>query len=399
MIDTRFLSDDKRPLRTLVDEALAHAPRKMLFPKELSDSYGAYSAEIKTRKALPAAAICLALFNFGLILDYKFAPHLIWQFLGIRFLASTLPILFVVWISGRFLSHTVRDWVIAAGLVWGAVMLNALVAMRGATAAHLAFSVGLYLIVINIVFHLAPRVATTLSCIVCLTTVLLAWNRLVVMDDQTILALTFLIAAAIITLVANFRHDATMRHLYLLILREQIRTQDMEQANQELSAISYTDALTGVSNRRRFDIEFELACQNAREQKGVLGLLLIDVDHFKRYNDTHGHPAGDACLKQVAARISDQIRREQDVIARIGGEEFAIILRETSVAGADRVASRIHTALRAEWPQGLPPVTVSIGLAIMTGSSTSTIMQAADTALYEAKERGRNRTITTALAA
>ncbi|MFC3968844.1 GGDEF domain-containing protein [Rhizobium lemnae] len=278
-------------------------------------------------------------------------------------------------------------------------MLNLLVEMRGATAAHLAFSIGLYLIVINIVFHLRPRVATTLSVGVCLTTVLMTWQRLVKFDDQTILAITFLIAATIITLLANFRHDATMRHLYLLILREQIRTQDMEQANQELSEISYTDALTGVSNRRRFDLEFELACQNAREQHGVLGLLLIDVDHFKRYNDTHGHPAGDACLKEVAARISEQTRREQDIIARIGGEEFAIILRDTSPEGADRVATRIHAAMQAQWPQSLPPVTVSIGLAIMAGPSASSIMQAADTALYEAKERGRNRTIAAALAA
>ncbi|WP_313292273.1 GGDEF domain-containing protein [Rhizobium rhizoryzae] len=399
MIDTRFQLDDKRPLRSLVDEALAQAPRKMRFPKALSHSYGAYSAEMRSRKSLPAAAICLALFNCGLILDYKFASGLIWQFFGIRFFCTTLPILFVIWVSNRFLNHVFRDWSIAASLVWGAVMLNVLVEMRGSTAAHLAFSIGLYLIVINIVFHLRPRVATTLSVGVCLTTVLMTWQRMVKFDGQTILAITFLIAATIITLLANFRHDATMRHLYLLILREQIRTQDMEQANQELSEISYTDALTGVSNRRRFDLEFELACRNAREQYGVLGLLLIDVDHFKRYNDTHGHPAGDACLKEVATRISEQTRREQDIIARIGGEEFAIILRDTSPDGADRVASRIHAAMQAQWPQDLPPVTVSIGLAIMTGPSATSIMQAADTALYEAKERGRNRTITTALAA
>lgn len=399
MIDTRFQSDERTRLRILLDAALIQAPREIRFPRELSAAYDAYSAGMKSRRSLHSTAVCLCLFNLGLILDHKFAPGLIWQFASIRLLATTLPILLVVWLSGKITNYSLRDWVVAASLAWGGIMMNVLVDLRGATPAHLAFSVGLYLVVINIVFHLRPAAATMLSVIVCLTSAIFGWPKITKFDDPTILALLFLVAATLITLLANFRHDATMRHLYLLILREQIRTKDMEQANEELSTISYTDALTGIANRRRFDYEFELACKIAGEQQAMLALLLIDVDHFKRYNDTYGHPAGDACLRLVAMKISEQIRREQDIPARIGGEEFAIILRDTSPEGADRVAARIHAAMSTDWPQDVPPVTVSIGLAIMPASASHAIMQAADAALYEAKDRGRNRTISTALAA
>ena len=399
MIDTRFQGNNTRNLRNELEEALALAPGKIRFRPALRRAYYAYSAEMKSRKTLPAAAFCLGLFNFGLLLDYRFAPQLIWQFAALRLCATTAPILLVVWFASRLKNHGMRDWLTASGLIWGGIMLNILVGMRGATAAHLAFTIGLYLIVINIVFHLRPRVATSLSSLVCITTVFFIWRRVTVFDDQTVLALTFVIAATIITLLANFRHDAMMRYLYLLILREQMRAEDMEEANQELSAISYTDALTGVSNRRRFDLEFELACGTPSDLHSKIALLLIDVDHFKRYNDTHGHPAGDACLQQVAAKISDQVRRDQDVLARIGGEEFAIILRDATPEAAERVAQRIHAAMNTDWPQGVPAVTVSIGVAVMQASSSRAVMKAADEALYEAKERGRNRTITTAMAA
>lgn len=400
MIDTRFHSDDRRLLRASVEKCLSRAPREMRFPKPLLEAYHAYSGEMKARKVLPAAAICLCMFNLGILLDNRFAPGLIWQFISMRFFATTIPILLIIWLSGRMSNYALRDWVVALSLMWGGIMMNVVVGMRGATAAHLAFSIGLYLIVINIVFHLRPRVATTLSVIVCLTTFFFIWPRITQLDDQTVLAITFLIAATLITLIANFRHDATMRHLYLLILREQIRTQDMEQMNRELSTISYTDALTGIANRRSFDLEFQLACKSAREQQTMLALLLIDVDHFKLYNDSHGHPAGDACLQQVAAKIAEQIRRGRDIPARIGGEEFAVILHDIDLEGANLVAARIHAAMSAEWLHGVPPVTVSIGLAIMPAPSTVAVMEAADKALYKAKERGRSQTIaTTALAA
>lgn len=399
MIDTRFQLDDSRHLRALADQSAAQTSGKLRFPKSLADAYYAYCAQLTARKTLPAATLCLALFNCGLLLDYKFAPDLIWQFASLRLFATTIPILFIVWLAGRMSNYRLRDWIVAASLIWGGVMLNVVVELRGSTAAHLAFSIGLYLIVINIVFPLRPRVATSLSVIVCLTTFFFIWPRIMRFDDPTILAITFVIAATLITLLANFRHDATMRQLYLLIVREQFRTQEMEQVNKELSTISHTDALTGIANRRSFDLEFELACKGAREQQSMVALLLIDVDHFKRYNDSYGHPTGDACLRQVAARITDQIRRDKDITARIGGEEFAVILSNVSPEGANLVASRIHAAMAAEWPLDVPGVTVSIGLAIMPASSTGEIMQAADKALYEAKERGRSRTITTAWAA
>jgi diguanylate cyclase (GGDEF)-like protein len=129
-----------------------------------------------------------------------------------------------------------------------------------------------------------------------------------------------------------------------------------------------------------------------------MALLLLDIDHFKQYNDHYGHLAGDACLKQVAATIAGAIRRSGDLVARYGGEEFAIILPATPLAGAFGVAERIRGMI---WDLGLPHaaspferVTVSIGVADSQGQACQAegeLLRLADGALYAAKRAGRNR--------
>jgi diguanylate cyclase (GGDEF)-like protein len=130
----------------------------------------------------------------------------------------------------------------------------------------------------------------------------------------------------------------------------------------------------------------------------TLSLLMVDVDHFKKYNDTYGHIAGDECLKRLAQEMSGQMQRASDVVARYGGEEFAIILPNSSLEGAVVVAERIRAAISAlELPfagEKCGHVTVSVGAATIVPSSMSDswqLISTADAALYEAKERGRNQ--------
>lgn len=163
-----------------------------------------------------------------------------------------------------------------------------------------------------------------------------------------------------------------------------------------LNALSMTDALTGLANRRAFDIR--LAQEYSREQRNgkPLALLVLDVDHFKQYNDHYGHPAGDAVLQALADILRRSKGRISDLAVRLGGEEFGILLPESDIKGAKIVANHIHRLLReANIAHTASPVdtrvTVSIGIAIAHEEAIEEFVQRADQALYQAKRQGRNR--------
>ncbi|HEX4944136.1 MAG TPA: diguanylate cyclase [Usitatibacteraceae bacterium] len=166
---------------------------------------------------------------------------------------------------------------------------------------------------------------------------------------------------------------------------------------------AHTDALTGLANRRRF---FEIADAELARSKRYdtpLSLLMLDIDHFKEVNDTHGHHAGDRVLEELA-RTCRNILRTVDVAGRVGGEEFAILLPETALEGAVEVAERLREAIEkteVTRKEGVPlRITVSIGVAMLTGTANlDTLMSQADAALYDAKRNGRNCIRTIALAA
>lgn len=168
---------------------------------------------------------------------------------------------------------------------------------------------------------------------------------------------------------------------------------------------AYIDGLTGVANRRRFDEAFKAEWRRCRREKVPLALLMIDIDHFKYFNDHHGHQAGDDALIAVAATLRLGMGRSHDMVARYGGEEFVCLLPETDLAGAVAKADALRAAVeRLEIPHGespvAPVVTISVGVAVQVpevGGHPEGLMAAADAALYAAKEEGRNRTCTVAL--
>jgi diguanylate cyclase (GGDEF)-like protein len=161
---------------------------------------------------------------------------------------------------------------------------------------------------------------------------------------------------------------------------------------------SLTDPLTGLANRRRFDQHFEAVMRDAARSKRPVGLLMLDIDNFKSYNDTYGHQAGDECLRAIALLINDNIGRARDLAARTGGEEMAVIMPEADIRGALTVAERIRAAVEgAVIPQGRGAlhkvVTVSIGVTSTldpAGARIENIIESADRALYRAKSSGRN---------
>jgi diguanylate cyclase (GGDEF)-like protein len=168
----------------------------------------------------------------------------------------------------------------------------------------------------------------------------------------------------------------------------------------QLDTLSQTDALTGIANRRRFDEWIERAWRDARFAGAPLSVLMVDVDHFKRFNDAYGHLAGDDCLRAVATALRNQVRRHEDLVARFGGEEFAILLHHTSIADAEALADELCAAVaRLAVPHRTRPdahsiVTVSIGVAstcLAVARTANHLLALADEALYVAKREGRAR--------
>jgi diguanylate cyclase (GGDEF)-like protein len=153
-----------------------------------------------------------------------------------------------------------------------------------------------------------------------------------------------------------------------------------------------TDPLTGLDNRRALRYEFDRELARAERTRRPLALVVLDLDHFKRYNDAHGHPAGDRALKRVAMILED-ITRSVEVTARIGGEEFAVVAPDTDEAGAVALAERLRLGVRSEFAGTDPPLTLSCGVAVhLPGQARyDDLIEAADRALYTAKRAGRNR--------
>lgn len=188
------------------------------------------------------------------------------------------------------------------------------------------------------------------------------------------------------------------RELELLAVTEQL-----QQANAALQQLANTDPLTGVGNRRFFDATLPIEWRRARRAKAGLALLLIDIDFFKRLNEMQGYQRGDEILCQVAAAINGSLARGGDLVARYGGEKFAVLLPNTDQEGAQAVAEQIRLAIAAlglEHPQSTlsPWVTVSIGLAVLWPTLEAEmrgLIAAADRALFLAKENGRNRVFST----
>jgi diguanylate cyclase (GGDEF)-like protein len=175
--------------------------------------------------------------------------------------------------------------------------------------------------------------------------------------------------------------------------------QQLEEANQELHRLASIDSLTQVFNRRSFDERVNQELWRLVREKAPLSLILIDIDRFKAYNDTYGHPAGDACLQKVAQAIGQAVQRPADLVARYGGEEFGILLPHTDSEGAVVVAERIRSQVRAlDIEHVKSPInqrlTVSVGVTTLIPRLDSTaeyLIQQADWALYEAKNAGRDR--------
>lgn len=213
-----------------------------------------------------------------------------------------------------------------------------------------------------------------------------------VYNAQTLSTLKTLASYLSIAILNAQKSDSLRRE----VEQRKAAQQKLEQMNASLDKLSKIDALTGLANRRYFDDVAQMIVHNAQRLGLTLSMLMIDVDHFKEFNDEFGHLYGDAMIKLVARIIEDAVQRSSDVVARFGGDEFIVLLSDTDVSGAELIARKMVEKLEETTQKYKQEVTLSIGIASLSvkpGIEIEDIIDLSDKALYQAKQNGRNQIV------
>lgn len=258
---------------------------------------------------------------------------------------------------------------------------------------------GANIVAVNLVMPLRFRHAAVFTFASMGVYLLIALSGMGQFDLSAVIDLVFLFSmASIASLAVTYRNDVADRRAFLAGERITLQADALACANAELRRMLNTDALTGVYNRRYLDQALGTCGKTAIADRTSLGVLMVDVDHFKPYNDMLGHQAGDECLRMVAQAVVATVRINQDVVTRYGGEEFAVLVPGLSDEDTEALGERVRAAIEAlaishpRAPNAI--VTVSVGVAAIVPDSASALerlIKEADGALYRSKHLGRNR--------
>jgi diguanylate cyclase (GGDEF)-like protein len=296
---------------------------------------------------------------------------------------------------------TVSDWIGAvSGWAAGATLLTLQIASDSPRAYF--YHAGLMVVLLYGCLVQSTRFKVALATVICMLAMHLAAALFgPAMPDAIQWPMIDMVLFAMgVSLLANYLSEKRQRRRYLLGLQDLVILSELQDAQDELRKLSRSDALTQLANRRHFDEHLQHAWARASLDGQALSMLMIDVDHFKAYNDFYGHQAGDACLKAVAKALLGSTRRPDDLVARLGGEEFGVLLQNTDPVSARATADRVCeavAALRLQHVQSTAAawVTVSVGVVTVRAkappASPQDMLSRADQALYDAKRAGRNR--------
>lgn len=374
--------------------------RHRKFPEKVEAAFQTEMDRMRARRMRKTGLAAVLLYSAFAIADRVMIPDAYMQAWAIRFFLVAPLLLACTFFVYRIPHAGWREAALSAALIVSGVSLPWIAGFSThPNVAH--YQTGLTLIVLfgNIVVNLRFRSALVTSIAMTVIYGIALAGIESIPPEIRFNNWLFCFAAVTISLIANFRMDQDQRRAYFARMREQERNKELSHAVELLSRLSAEDALTRIANRREFDRRLDIEWGRARRDGTPLSLIMADVDFFKNYNDHYGHQEGDACLQQIAACLRAIPQRAADLVARFGGEEFVMLLPNTSQEDAAKMAERMrrgivdlqipHAASRVA-----PGVTVSFGVAAMhpVGNlSASALVAAADTALYAAKEQGRNR--------
>ena len=378
---------------SVVGDAIAARSWRLAFSPELETRFEADVAEDRCRRIIRHNYVGLAIYNAFLLGDWFLVPDVFTVSVVLHLLVMTPIMGAVVCIMRRHPTARLRESVLAGGIVLTTVAILALMML---SRSPLRTSEHVSAVLVILFATMVQRIRFPYVIVATFASFGLYVAALATLDhyDVARMAVADAVFAGVVlfSLIGCYNLECEQRTSYLLALRDRLRNADLE-------AVSRRDPLTGVGNRRALDS----ALDRRRAAPGADGpssaaVLLIDIDHFKAYNDNNGHLAGDTCLTRIAALIGSDVRLSSDSLFRFGGEEFLVILDDCTLAEGADVAERIRVAVERaaiRTQSGSPSViTVSVGVAagsLSAAASMGEIVADADTALYAAKRSGRNR--------
>jgi len=374
----------------MIDSALAARPLFLRFPSRLEAEFELETATTRSQRLAVGGLIGLAIYDLLMISDWWLTPDVFSTALWIRFGVVTpieLLSILALWFGPPFLW---REAIIA---VFGAILPTAThlyIMLSSSSPFQYAQNQAVVLVIMFVV--MVQRIRFPFAIPTCLICLLLFAGALSQLPDYPlqlqVAANVTLLSVVIFSLFVSYSLERQFRRKYLLEIKSRLQ-------NRMLDAMSHQDPLTGLQNRRSLDASLASIGSSAE----IVSAIIVDIDHFKKFNDTAGHQAGDRCLKSVASLLQETLIEENATVFRYGGEEFLILLAGKGTREAHAIAERLRrriegASLRHPGLPGTAHVTASFGVATGPAHGSVAIEEViggSDAALYAAKRNGRNQ--------
>lgn len=395
---------------TVIDGLLTRGFPLMRFPSELEREFQQAGLASRRTHILKSGFISLWIFNVFLVADYLLLPDVFVLALSMRLLVFTPLALLFLWAFGggrvralNRLSPQGLEFISMGSGLAAAAVLTFILSASNSPLAYL-YHIGFIVVITygNIVQRLRFWYAVAFS-LTLLAVHLIGIIALPSFPDRLVVPLVSMVfSSAAFTLTANYALENDERRRFLLTERERGLIRSLTQTQVRLRELSRVDELTGLYNRRHFESSVQQLWQRASFGRTPMAIFMIDVDHFKKFNDHYGHLAGDACLKRVSQVFKHTLNGQGIIVARYGGEEFIAAIPLLDEAATLELAEHVRAQVeRCQVPHECSStssvVTVSLGVAwceARAGMKVEHLLSLADGALYEAKHEGRNRVST-----
>jgi diguanylate cyclase (GGDEF)-like protein len=376
--------------------------QQLTLPDPLENAFEKSTLAQRSERLWVEGLVAIGLFNIYVIVDHFLQGSSSWLPLQIRLCVVT-PLALLINLSMRWSpSKFYREISIAvASCLIGVMLLYLESNKNAASSAYAQVGVIVAIIFVNVVMRLQFLYALCASVFLMASDLIFIQHDHFLNSSEKLLGITLAVCAISMTVIANYSIGREERLGFLMRLRSEIQSKELSFLNVELQRISCIDSLTGLANRHAYELQFAKLWRESVDSGSCLSAIVIDIDHFKLTNDTRGHLYGDRVLVRVASLLLQGLRCKDDFAARFGGEEFVVLLPGTTQEGAIIVAERIRKLVEVAGSPALhepgshPRLsTVSCGVAACHPSDISCkedLLDAADKALYRAKELGRNR--------